>query len=232
MLAAKLKDSKPVEINWKTSLQLIIKHAVDRLVSVILGVALLPLFILVAVLIKLEDGGAIIFFQDRLGRNGEVFTIWKFRTMHENADSILDSEGRPKANRVTRVGRILRRFSLDELGQIVNVFLGDMSFIGPRAALLEHLSRYTGRQTGRLAVKPGITGLAQVMGRNTLKWSERIEYDIQYIRDYSLLLDVVIALKTIKVVVFGEGMVMDRNPEQVDDLSNSGIPNASRNENK
>lgn len=138
--------------------------------------------------------------------------------MVPNADSLLNADRRVEMNRVTKVGKLLRLLSADELPQIINILIGEMSFIGPRPALWEHMSRYTEEQKKRFLMKPGITGLAQVNGRNLLKWSKRIEYDLQYIEHYSLWLDLKILFRTVKVVLLREGIVLDRNPEQVDDL--------------
>lgn len=200
-------------------LKILIKYSLDR----IFGLLFLPLFFLiyipVAIAIKVEDGGAVFFHQKRPGLYGKSFNIWKFRTMVPNADSLLCNGSIDlSTNRVTRVGRILRYLSIDEIPQLINIIKGDMSFVGPRPALPEHLQRYTEEQRKRFSMKPGITGLAQVNGRNTLKWSQRIDYDINYIENYSLFLDIKIVLKTIKVVLLREGIVLDRNPEQVDDL--------------
>ncbi len=140
--------------------------------------------------------------------------------MFVNADQYLDTQGRVgQKNRITRVGAFLRFTSLDELPQLINIVKGEMSFIGPRAALPQHYDRYTTQQKKRLCMKPGVTGLAQVNGRNTLPWSKRIEYDNWYVENYSLKLDLKILLKTVKVVLLREGIVLDRNPEQVDDLA-------------
>jgi len=164
------------------------KRLFDIFFSMFLLMLLIPVFIIVALAIKLDDGGKIFFLQDRLGQYGQVFQVFKFRTMIDNADNFLDQNGMPTSNRITRVGRILRRYSIDELPQILNIFRGDMSFIGPRPALVSHWDRYTEFQKRRLEVSPGITGLAQVNGRNNLPWSERIKIDINYIdnRSFSL----------------------------------------------
>jgi len=198
--------------------QLIIKYALDRVLALALLLALSPLFVLIMIAVRLGDSGPVFFRQDRLGLNGRIFSIWKFRTMIVDADKHLEEDGSVKVVRVTRIGRILRFLSLDELPQLLNILAGDMSFVGPRPALVEHLQRYTEHQRRRLGMKPGVTGLAQVNGRNQLRWSERIEYDIRYIDEYSLWLDLKILVKTIKVVFLREGVVLDRNPEQVDDL--------------
>ena len=205
-----------------------IKGFCDRVLSCVLLVVLSPLFLVLAILVKAGDRGPVFFKQDRPGLGGKRFDIWKFRTMIPDADRHLDKNGRVSGDvdRITKVGRFLRSLSLDELPQLINIFRGEMSFIGPRPALIEHLERYTEEQRQRLDMKPGITGLAQVNGRNTLTWSKRIEFDLQYIQDYSLLLDVKILLKTMKVVLFREGIVLDRNPDFADDLGpkNSATP--------
>lgn len=197
---------------------LCIKYSFDRVFSLILLVTLVPLFLVIMFGIWLEDRDSIFFLQERLGRNGKLFRIWKFRSMIQEADRLLNTDGSVSVDRVTRVGKILRVLSLDELPQLVNILKGDMSFIGPRPALPSHFQRYTEEQKGRLVMKPGVTGLAQVHGRNILPWSKRIAYDLLYIREYTLWLDFKIFLKTIRVVLCREGISIDRNPQQVDDL--------------
>ena len=194
------------------------KYLLDRIFASVLTIFLLPIFALIAVAIKIEDQGPVFFRQKRPGLFGRPFFIWKFRSMVPNADSLLNVDRRVEVNRVTKVGKLLRLLSADELPQIINILMGEMSFIGPRPALWEHMSRYTEEQKKRFLMKPGITGLAQVNGRNLLKWSKRIEYDLQYIEHYSLWLDLQILFRTVKVVLLREGIVLDRNPEQVDDL--------------
>jgi lipopolysaccharide/colanic/teichoic acid biosynthesis glycosyltransferase len=195
------------------------KYAIDRLAGLILLILLAPLLGIVAFLIKMDDRGPVFFRQERLGLGGKLFNICKFRTMIPNADRLLDEKGRVgNVNRLTRVGRILRSLSLDELPQLLNIVKGEMSFIGPRPTVPQHWPRYTERQKDRFRMKPGVTGWAQVSGRNTLKWSQRIECDLWYIENYSLLVDLRILAKTAKVVFLRRGVVLDRNPEQVDDL--------------
>ena len=199
-------------------MQVRIKYALDRVFGVALFIPLLPLFAAIAIAIKLEDGSPVFFRQERPGLDGSIFVIWKFRTMVADADSRLNSDGTVGSVRITRIGRVLRYMSLDEIPQIINIIKGEMSFIGPRPVLIDHMLRYTEEQKRRFLMKPGISGLAQVRGRNTLKWSRRIQYDIEYIENYSLWLDLKILLMTIKVVLFREGVVLDRNPEFADDL--------------
>lgn len=201
------------------STQVWIKRLADRVGGVILILAMAPLLGLIAIAVKLEDGGPAFFCQPRVGLDRNIFRIWKFRTMVVEADRFLDAGGRVgKVDRITRVGRVLRRLSLDELPQALNIAKGEMSFIGPRPVLADHLPRYTEAQKQRFAMKPGVTGLAQVNGRNTLPWSQRLEYDVQYITNYSLWLDCKILLRTVKTVLLREGVVLDRNPEEIDDL--------------
>lgn len=208
-----------------------IKYFVDRVCSILLIVLLYPLFLLIGIAIKLDDGSTIFFKQKRSGLNGNIFKIWKFRTMVPNADSLLDKNGCciHGINRITRVGKVLRYLSLDELPQLINIIKREMSFVGPRPALYEHMSRYTSLQKRRFLMKPGITGLAQINGRNTLKWSKRIDYDIEYIQNYSIWLDIKILLKTIKMVFFREGIVLERNPEVYDDIGINGRKRNDRN---
>ena len=199
--------------------QIRVKYFLDRCFGIISFFILSPVILLIALAIKIDDSDAVFFRQVRPGLNGRLFKIWKFRTMIPDADRFLDEKSRVKSgNRITRVGKFLRYLSLDELAQVINIMKGEMSFVGPRPGLREHLQRYSEEQKQRLKMKPGITGLAQTNGRNTLKWSKRIEYDIEYIKNYSIWLDIKILFKTIKVGVLREGIVLDRNPEQVDDL--------------
>jgi len=199
--------------------QLAVKHAGDRVAAGVLLLLLSPAFAVIGLLVWLEDGRPIFFRQDRVGRYGRRFLIWKFRSMVVEADRLLDKEGRVHGDgRITRVGRFLRLTSLDELPQLINVIRGEMSFIGPRPGLKEHYDRYTAAQKRRYDMRPGVTGLAQVNGRNTLPWSRRIAYDLEYIDEFSLWQDVKILAKTIAIVATGKNVVLDRNPELVDDL--------------
>ena len=202
------------------SLQFGVKHLLDRLIGLLLLVVLAPLLAAIALGIKLADGGPPFFRQARVGRQGRPFVIWKFRTMPPGTDRLLDEKGRAGyVKRVTGVGKLLRSTSLDELPQLFNILNGTMSLIGPRPAVPSHLERYTAQQKKRLAMKPGVTGLAQVSGRNLLSWSRRIELDIAYIERYSLWLDFKILLRTVRVVLLREGIVVDTNPAHVDDLA-------------
>ena len=166
-----------------------------------------PLLALAVVAIRLESKGHPIYRQRRIGKDGHPFDVLKLRTMVAGAESmgsgLAVNEGDP---RITRVGALLRRFSIDELPNLVNVLKGDMAIIGPRPTVPVQVDQYTDRQRGRLAVKPGITGWAQVNGRTSLPWDERIELDLWYIEHRSWRLDVKILLRTAAIVFGGEGL--------------------------
>lgn len=167
----------------------------------------LPLGLVVALLIVLEDRGAVFFFQQRIGRNGVPFRVFKFRTMSVGASGKgLGLNISSDDDRITRVGHWLRRFSLDELPQLLNVLRGDMNVIGPRPALPFQVEKFTPFQKRRLLVRPGLTGWAQVNGRNALSWSERIEADVWYVEHRSLLLDLRILWRTPAAVLSSEGL--------------------------
>lgn len=198
------------------NMYLIIKRIIDFLFSLFLIILLFPSMIIIAILIKLDSKGPIIFKQPRIGKNGVIFKVWKFRTMVDNAEKIgtglTTAENDP---RITRIGKILRKTSIDELPQLINVLKGDMSFIGPRPAPVIHLERYNQVEKNRLKVLPGITGWAQVNGRNKLTWPERIEKDIWYVNNVSIWIDLKILVKTVKVVLLSEGIYSGRNDEKV-----------------
>src|ERR687896_28604 len=166
-----------------------------------------PLLALAALAIRLESRGPVFYRQRRVGRGGEPFELWKLRTMVPGAETIGDGiyviEGDP---RITRVGRRLRRLSLDELPNLVNVLKGEMAIVGPRPTIQEQVDRYTERQRRRLEVKPGITGWAQVNGRTSLSWPERIELDVWYVEHRSLRLDLKILVRTAWLLATGHGL--------------------------
>ena len=176
------------------------KHLVDLAVLVIVGIPVILIGVLCALAIKLDSTGPVFFRQERVGRHGRTFLIWKFRTMHNAENPVI-----PTAERITTVGRLLRRTSLDELPQLINVALGHMSIVGPRPTLAYQAERWTPRQRGRLDDRPGITGLAQVCGRNDLSWPERIEHDLDYLDRQSLVLDLRIMSRTVPVLLSGSG---------------------------
>jgi|SRR5690625_626911 len=193
-----------------------LKRIIDFILSLILIIVLSPLLIIIAILVKLDSKGPVIFKQSRIGKNGTTFKVWKYRTMVDNAEKMgTGLATAEKDPRITRVGKILRRTSIDEMPQLINVLLGDMSFIGPRPAPIIHLEKYSEFERHRLKVLPGVTGWAQVNGRNKLTWPERIKKDIWYVNNISILLDIKIILKTIKVVLLSEGVYSGRNDSKV-----------------
>ena len=185
-------------------------RALDLLVASVALVLAAPLLALAAILIKLESRGPVFYRQRRVGRGGEPFELWKLRTMVPGAEAmgagIYVVEGDP---RITRTGRLLRRFSLDELPNLANVLRGQMAIVGPRPTVQEQVDRYTERQRRRLEVRPGITGWAQINGRASLPWPERIELDVWYVEHRSLRLDLRILARTVRMLVTGHGLYSD-----------------------
>jgi lipopolysaccharide/colanic/teichoic acid biosynthesis glycosyltransferase len=184
-----------------------LSRALDVLISATLLVLTSPLLAIAALAIRLESRGPVFYRQLRVGRDGEPFELWKLRTMVPGAESmgagLYVLEGDP---RITRTGRLLRRFSLDELPNLGNVLKGDMAIVGPRPTVQEQVDRYTDRQRRRLEVKPGITGWAQINGRTSLPWPERIELDVWYVENRSLRLDLRILLRTARMLATGHGL--------------------------
>jgi undecaprenyl phosphate N,N'-diacetylbacillosamine 1-phosphate transferase len=176
-----------------------IKRLLDVVLSVIGLIIISPILLITAIAIKLESKGPVIFQQDRLGLNGQVFKIYKFRSMCIGAekDGVYETKG---DMRVTKVGRIIRKTSIDELPQFVNIIKGDMSIIGPRPTLTYHpwpIEKYTNEQRKRFNVRPGVTGWAQINGRKDVPWDKRIEYDVWYVDNLSFGLDFKIFFKTV-----------------------------------
>jgi lipopolysaccharide/colanic/teichoic acid biosynthesis glycosyltransferase len=185
----------------------VIRRALDIAVASLVLLLAAPALALAALAIRLESPGPVIYRQRRIGLHGHAFDVIKLRTMVEGAEHIGAGLAiNANDSRVTRVGALLRRTSLDELPNLVNVLRGEMSVIGPRPTLPAQVERYTERQRGRLAVKPGITGWAQVNGRASLPWSERIELDLYYIEHRSLALDLKILARTPAMVLGGSGL--------------------------
>ncbi len=180
------------------------KPLIDRVLALILLVLFLPVMIIVAIAIYLWDGWPIIFTQERPGYKGKIFKIYKFRTMTNEKDK--DGNLLPDEKRLKGVGKIIRSLSLDELPQLFNVLKGDMSFVGPRPLLIEYLPLYSKEQKRRHDVKPGITGWAQVNGRNAISWKEKFEYDVWYVDHISFWLDLKILWMTLLKVLKREGI--------------------------
>jgi lipopolysaccharide/colanic/teichoic acid biosynthesis glycosyltransferase len=184
-----------------------IRRAIDILVSVAGLLCTGPLIALAALAIRLESPGPVIYHQRRIGLDGRPFDVLKLRTMVDGAEHIGAGLAIDRGDaRITRVGALLRRWSIDELPNLLNVLRGEMSLIGPRPTLPHQVEAYDERQRGRLAIRPGITGWAQVNGRTSLPWTERIELDLHYIEHRSLALDIEILKRTVAVLLGGEGL--------------------------
>lgn len=195
------------------------KRLADILISLVLLILLLPMWILIAVLIKLDDGGPVFFLQNRVGLGGGEFQMFKFRSMRTDAEDVLArirAEAAQDAGndvlfkmkddpRVTRVGRVLRKLSLDELPQLVNVLRGDMSLVGPRPPLPREVQGYEAEVMRKFLVKPGITGLWQVSGRSSLSWEQSVRLDLYYVENWSLTADFQILVRTVKAVLSRSG---------------------------
>jgi len=191
-------------------IQTIIKQAADIIVSLITLIILIIPFLLISLVIKVNSKGPVFFKQHRPGKGAKVFLLYKFRTMTEKRDE--KKELLPDEKRLNKIGIFLRKFSLDELPELWNVLKGDMSLVGPRPLLVEYLDRYSPRQARRHEVKPGITGWAQVNGRNAITWKEKFEYDIWYVDNWNLWLDTKIIFLTFINVIKGEGISHPGHP--------------------
>ncbi|HEY2973289.1 MAG TPA: sugar transferase [Pyrinomonadaceae bacterium] len=195
------------------------KRAIDIVVSSIFLGLFSPLMALVAIAIYLDSSGSVLFRQERLARGAVAFTLYKFRTMIVDAPDIRNADGStfnsPADARVTRVGRFLRRTSLDELPQLINVLTGQMSLVGPRPDQVDQARFYSDAEWGRSVVKPGITGLAQINGRNAIPWAERTQIDLEYVGQQSLLLDLRILWQTIPYVLASQDIYINQGSEDV-----------------
>lgn len=181
-----------------------IKQVIDFVLSLVALILLSPLFLIISVLVRLKLGSPIFFTQERPGKDGNIFLMYKFRTMTDARDE--DGELLSDDIRLTRFGKALRSTSLDELPEMWNILKGDMSIVGPRPLLTQYLPLYNDHQKRRHEVKPGLTGYAQVNGRNTLDWPKRFDLDVKYIDNINFLLDCKIILQTIKKVIVKEGI--------------------------
>ncbi|WP_035171826.1 sugar transferase [Caldanaerobius polysaccharolyticus] len=182
----------------------IIKRILDIIISSLLLIVLSPLLLIIAVIVYITMGSPILYRQTRPGLKGKPFKIYKFRTMNNKRDK--DGNLLPDEERLTKIGRLLRSTSLDELPELFNVLKGDMSLVGPRPLLMEYLNYYTEEQMRRHDVRPGITGWAQINGRNNLSWEEKFKLDVWYVDHWNLLLDFKILFITIKKVITREGI--------------------------
>lgn len=199
------------------------KGLFKRTFDIVFSLLLLPLFALlyatIGLMIKLEDQGPVFYNAKRLGKNGTVFKMYKFRSMKVNAPDIRNQDGSTYNSeddpRLTRIGNFIRKTSLDELPQILNVLIGDMSFIGPRPDLPEHHRMYKGNEARKLEVLPGITGYNQAYYRNSVEWKERIKNDIYYVDHVTMWFDIKILFKTVAVVIGNDGVyIKDENQQK------------------
>lgn len=183
-----------------------LKRFFDFWIALSMFICIFPILFVVAVVLAIANGGSPFFFQQRPGKGTRIFKIVKFKTMNDKKDN--DGKLLSDAERLTKIGRFVRSTSIDELPQLINVIKGDMSFIGPRPLFVEYLPYYTCRERLRHTVRPGITGLAQVNGRNNLGWDDRLEYDVQYVQNISIILDTIIIYKTIVNVLKRKDIVV------------------------
>ena len=181
-----------------------IKRPMDIILSFIAIIVLLPVLLVVAILVRIKLGSPVIFKQKRPGLNEKIFTLYKFRTMTDKKDE--NGELLPDSERLTRFGRMLRSTSLDELPELFNILKGDMSIVGPRPLLVKYLPLYNEHQKRRHDVRPGLTGLAQVNGRNAITWDEKFNLDVKYVDNIRFLTDWKIMFQTIKKVFIREGI--------------------------
>ena len=195
--------------SWLHYLSLAIKVIGDRSMALLLLILFSPILVVVAILVRLRMGSPIVFTQARPGKNNRIFTVYKFRTMTDDCDA--DGNLLSDEERLIPLGQFFRNASLDELPQLLNVLLGDMSFVGPRPLLVRYLERYNSEQARRHDVQPGITGWAQVNGRNALTWDEKFRLDLWYVDNWSLWLDFKILLLTVKKVFKREGISQSDN---------------------
>lgn len=202
------QSKQKVIVVYQKKSYLVTKRVTDFIGSVIGIILFLPICIFIAIIIKFQDRGPVFFKQKRVGKNGSYFYMYKFRSMCIDAEKLkftilekneIDGAMFKMKNdpRITKFGRFIRKHSLDELPQLINILLGDMSLVGPRPPLVEEVQKYNAYQKQRLLVRPGLSGLWQISGRNNLSFEEMVELDIEYIRNPSMLLDVMIIVKTI-----------------------------------
>lgn len=208
MTTEKIKEKQNVEIPHKKGVyEKYIKRPVDFILSLLALIVLSPILLIVAVLVRIKLGSPVIFKQQRPGLNGEIFNMYKFRTMTDERDE--NGELLPDEERLKEFGKKLRSTSLDELPELWNIVRGDMSLIGPRPLLVKYLPRYNAHQARRHEVRPGVTGYAQVNGRNSITWEKKFDLDVEYVDNLTFWRDVQIILKTLKTVLMREGISSD-----------------------
>lgn len=181
-----------------------VKRPQDFLCALLAIIILSPVMFITAILVRIKLGSPVLFTQERPGKNGKIFKLYKFRTMLPPKDGVIDSK--QDADRLTSFGKKLRSTSLDELPELINMLKGDMSVVGPRPLLVQYLGRYNECQARRHEVRPGFTGLAQVHGRNAITWEEKFEWDVKYVDHITFLGDWKIIFQTLKTVIKREGI--------------------------
>lgn len=191
-----------------------VKRFLDIACSMIVLICFWWLLLIIAILVKAKLGSPIIFTQDRPGKNGKIFKLYKFRSMSNETDN--KGNLLPDSQRLTRFGKILRSTSMDELPELFNILKGDMSIVGPRPLLVKYLNYYNEYEMARHIVRPGLTGLAQVSGRNSLTWKDRFEKDLEYVENASLLMDLKIIMQTIKKIIIREGIEFKKTESIMD----------------
>lgn len=186
-------------------LQLVIKRIFDIIASLIIIVLLFPIGLIISLIIKLDSEGPIFFLQERPGKNTNIFKVYKFRTMRPGSEKMVNGkEVFGDDDRITKIGKFLRRYKIDELPQLLNVIKGEMSLVGPRPERIDYLNEYTHEELKRFNMRPGLTGLAQVSGNIHISLDERHRKDIYYVDKFNLLMDIKIIILTVGVVLFGE----------------------------
>lgn len=195
-----------------------IKRVLDFFCSLVLFIILSPLLLILWILVRIKLGSPAIFSQDRPGKDEKIFTMYKFRTMTEKKDA--SGNLLPDEDRMTGFGSFLRRSSLDELPELVNIIRGDMSFVGPRPLLIQYLPRYNKVQARRHEVRPGLTGYAQINGRNAITWEKKFEFDVDYVDNVSFIADLKIVFGTVGKVIKKDGISADGEATMPDFMGN------------
>jgi len=190
------------------------KNLFDFFGAILLLLLLFPVILIVSVLLMLQNRGTPFFLQARNGKNERVFRVIKFKTMTDETDE--NGVLLPNSKRLTTLGRVIRKTSLDELPQLINILKGDMSFIGPRPLPVRYHPYFTDRERKRFLIKPGISGLAQVSGRNLVHWDRRLALDVEYVENLKFGMDLKIFIKTIKNIIFRENLVVDPTSKMID----------------
>ncbi len=191
------------------------KRFIDIVISLLVIILFCWLYLILAIIVRINLGSPVLFTQDRPGKNGKIFKMYKLRSMSDKRDE--NGELLPDYKRLNKFGRILRSTSLDELPEFFNILKGDMSFVGPRPLLVKYLDHYNSFEMRRHEVRPGLTGLAQVSGRASLSWGDKFKKDVEYVDNITFLMDFKIALLTVKKVFVREGIVFDQNNQYIKD---------------